>query len=219
MKTPKIHIYFIPGLAASSKIFEFLNFSEDKFELHYLEWILPLSRDESIQEYAKRMSELIIEKNVVLVGVSFGGIMVQEISKHVGVKKIILISSIKCNAEFPQRLKFIQKTKAYLLFPAKSISTLETLSELAFGEFAKKRIDLYKKYLSVRDEKYLAWAIKHVLSWKQETPLKNTVHIHGSEDHIFPIKHINNCIPVKNGTHIMVLNKANTISKIVSELF
>jgi len=219
MKTSKTHIYLVPGLAASSKIFEYLNLSEDKFELHYLEWLLPLSRDESIQEYAKRMSEFITEKNPVLVGVSFGGIMVQEISKHVSANKIILISSIKCNAEFPQRLKLIEKTKAYLLFPAKSIATIETLSELAFGEFAKKRIDMYKKYLSVRDEKYLAWAIKHVLSWKQQIPLKNTVHIHGSEDHIFPIKHINNCIPVKNGTHIMVLSKAYTISKIISELF
>jgi len=219
MESKKIHIYFVPGLAASCKIFEYLKLSEDKFQLHYLEWLLPVSKDETIKEYARRMSELITEKNPVLVGVSFGGIMVQEISKHVSVQKIILISSIKCDDEFPQRLKLIQKTKAYLLFPAKSISNIETLSAFAFGDFAKKRIELYKKYLSVRDEKYLAWAIKHVLSWKQQVPLENTVHIHGTEDHVFPIKHISNCIPIKNGAHIMVLNKANTISKIISDFF
>ena len=35
------------------------------------------------------------------------------------------------------------------------------------------------------------------------------------KDEIFPIKNIKNSIIVKNGTHIMILNKAKTISKIL----
>ena len=80
---------------------------------------------------------------------------------------------------------------------------------------AKKRVKLYKEYLSVRDANYLNWAIYNVLNWKQEKNLENVVHIQGDDDHIFPIKHIKNCIPIENGTHIMILNKAKSISKII----
>lgn len=215
MDHKKTSIYFVPGLAASPKIFEYLQLPKDKFEFHYLEWLLPLSDSEKIEDYAKRMAELVTEKNPVLIGVSFGGIMVQEMSKHLNVQKIILISSVKNKNELPKRLKVIQKTWAYKLFPSKSINNLEDLTMYAFGDFAKKRVKVYKEYLSVRDELYLDWAIYNVLHWEQEETLNNIVHIQGVDDHIFPIKHIKNCIPIEKGTHIMILNKAKTISKII----
>ena len=219
MKTDRIHIYFMPGLAASSKIFEHIKLPEDKFECHYLEWLFPLSVKESIENYAKRMAEFVVEENPVLVGVSFGGIVVQEMSKHLKTRKVIIISSVKSNTEFSKRLKVLQQTKAYKLFPARVISNLEYFSMMAFGEFTKKRLSLYKKYLSVRNPNYLTWAIYHVLNWQQTTPQQNIIHIHGKEDHIFPIKNIKNCIPIEKGTHIMILTKAKSISKIISDIF
>ncbi|WP_372793200.1 alpha/beta hydrolase [Lutibacter sp.] len=215
MENSKTHIYFIPGLAASSKIFEYLEFPEDKFELHFIEWLMPLSKKESLCDYTKRMAHLITEKNPVLVGVSYGGIIVQEMSKHLLPKKVIIISSIKSNKELPKRLRIIQKTKIYKLFPTYAITNIEGFFKYTFGDFAKKRVKLYKEYLSVRDADYLTWAIYNVLHWKQKKPLDNIVHIHGDNDHIFPIKYIKNCIVIKKGTHIMVLNKAKTISKII----
>ena len=216
MTSTKIHIYFVPGLAASPKIFEYLQLPETKFELHYLEWLLPLSEKETIENYAKRMADLVVEENPVLVGVSFGGIMAQEMSKHLNTKKVIIISSVKSKNELPKRFKVIQKTKAYKLFPTKAITNLEDFSMYAFGDFAKKRINLYKEYLSVRDTKYLTWAIYNVLHWQQEKPSENILHIHGVDDGIFPFKHIKDCVPIEKGTHIMILHKAKTISKIIS---
>ncbi len=217
MSSKKIHIYFIPGLGASSKIYEFIKLPENKFECHYLEWLLPLSNKESLQNYAQRMANLVTHEDVILVGVSFGGIMAQEMSKFLSVKKIILISSIKNSDEFPKRLKFLQKTKAYKLFPLKILNNLETFSEYAFGDYATKRIELYKKYLSVRDTNYLHWALYSVLNWNPTTKNENLLHIHGTKDEIFPIKNIKNCIPVKNGTHAMIIYKAKIVSKIILE--
>ncbi|MFD1292711.1 alpha/beta hydrolase [Lutibacter holmesii] len=217
METQKTHIYLMPGLAASPKIFEYLKLPTAKFEIHYLEWILPTSVQETLQDYAQRMAAFVTEENPVLVGVSFGGILVQEMSHFLNVKKIILISTIKSSNELPNRLKIIQKTQLYKLFPSKSVSKFEEYAKYAFGDFAKKRVKLYKEYLSVRDELYLNWSIENVLKWNQKEPLKNCVHIHGTDDHIFPIKHIKNCILVKNGTHEMIIFKAKTISKLISE--
>lgn len=214
----KTHIYFVPGLAASSKIFEYLKLPKETFELHFLEWLMPLSENEKIEDYAKRMAQLVREENPVLIGVSFGGIMVQEMSKYLNAKKIILISSVKNRNELPKRLKVIQKTWVYKLFPSKSINNIEDFSKYAFGDFAKKRVKLYKEYLSVRNSNYLNWAIYNVLHWKQKKTLKNIIHIHGTEDHVFPIKHIKNCITIDKGTHVMILNKANTISKIITQV-
>ncbi|MBE0422692.1 MAG: alpha/beta hydrolase [Lutibacter sp.] len=215
MENQKTHIYFVPGLAASPEIFEFLQFPDNKFELHFLEWLLPLSAHEPIEAYAKRMSDLVIEENPVLIGVSFGGIMVQEMGKHLQPKKIIIISSIKSRDELSKALKFIQKSKIYTLFPSKIIENIEMFSFLAFGNTSKTRLKLYKKYFSMRDRTYLKWSIYNVLHWKQTKPIENILHIHGTADAIFSFKYINDCIPVEKGTHIMIINRAKTISKII----
>ncbi len=213
----KIHVYFVPGLAANSKIFEFINATKDSFEFHFLEWILPLSVDEPIESYARRMCEMIKHENPVLVGVSFGGVMVQEMSKVIQTKKVIIISSIKSRKELPLRLKLAQKTKAYKLFPARVIEHFEEYEHFFIGNYLQKRAELYKKYMSVRDANYLQWAIHNVLNWKQEFDLKYVIHIHGNKDEIFPHKHITRYIEVEGGTHIMILNKARVISQLLEE--
>ena len=214
----KIPVYFVPGLAASIDIFEFIELPEDTFEIHYLDWLVPESQSETLSDYAKRMCARIKHKNPVLVGVSFGGIIVQEMSKIIETKKTILISSVKTKNELPKRLRIAKATKAYKLFPTKAILSLENFAKYAFGDFAKKRVELYRKYLSMRDETYLPWAVYNVLHWQQDTLLPNVVHIHGNADGVFPIKHIKNCIVIEGGTHVMILNKAKQISKILMEV-
>jgi len=71
----RIHIYFMPGLAASSNIFEYIKLPQESFECHYLEWSVPDSFDESLVSYAKKYASQIQHNEVVLVGVSFGGIL------------------------------------------------------------------------------------------------------------------------------------------------
>ncbi|HBK71949.1 MAG TPA: alpha/beta hydrolase [Flavobacteriaceae bacterium] len=212
------HLYFVPGLAASSKIFEYLNLPKEQFEIHYLEWLVPESKNESIEHYAKRMCKSITHDNPILIGVSFGGVVVQEMSKLIQTKKIIIISSVKSNQELPKRMKLAKTTKAYKIFPTKAVSNLENLEKYAFGETIKKRVDLYKKYLSMRDNDYLPWAIHNLLNWQQEKPMPNIIHIHGNNDGVFPIKHVKNCRAIEGGTHIMILNKAKRISKLLIEV-
>ncbi|WP_440881668.1 alpha/beta hydrolase [Tenacibaculum sp. C7A-26P2] len=213
-KTP---IYFVPGLAASSKIFQYISLPKEHFQLFFIEWILPHSIDESIQDYAKRMSKEIKHKNAILVGVSFGGVMAQEISKHVSLGKLIIISSIKNNNELPKKLQLARKTKAYKLFPSNIISNIEKYERYFFSDILKKRMALYKTYLCVRDKIYLQWAIFNLLHWKQNETLPGILHIHGDHDEIFPIKNIQKAKIIKNGTHIMILDKAKSISNILQK--
>ena len=106
----KTHVYFVPGLAASIEIFENIKLPKEQFKMHYLEWILPLHH-ETIENYAKRMCKGITHENCVLIGVSFGGIMVQEMSEIIKTQKVIIISSVKSNQELPIHMKLAKATK------------------------------------------------------------------------------------------------------------
>lgn len=202
----KIPVYFMPGLAASPAIFERIQLDESVFETCMLEWEIPL-RKESLSDYALRISKNIKHENPVLIGVSFGGILVQEISKHIKARKIIIISSVRSNGEFPRRMKIGKTTKAYRLIPMKLLLNIESLAKYSFGEKINKRIKLYEKFLAVRDLNYLQWAVESVILWDRNQIDQNVIHIHGDQDDVFPIKYINSCIVVKGGTHIMILNK------------
>ena len=163
-----------------------------------------------------RMCEDINEKEpVVLVGVSFGGIMVQEMSKFIETKKLIIISSVKNNKELPKRFKIADFTNLYKLFPTKLVSNFENYSRFFLGKSLKKRAKLYEKYLAVRNPKYLEWSIYNVIKWNQKKSIKDIVHIHGNKDYVFPLKNIKNSIEIEGGTHVMIITKAKKISEII----
>lgn len=203
----KIPVYFMPGLAASPAIFENIKLDENEFEVVLLEWKIPF-KGESLQDYAKRIADDITRANPVIIGVSFGGILVQEISKIISVRKTIIISSVKSSKEFPTTFKLAKLTYIYKIFPTTILQNIESyIPDSINNKYLKGRKGLYKKYLSVRDKLYLEWSIEQVVLWDRVEPDPDVIHIHGSKDEVFPIKYIPNCIVVEGGKHIMVINR------------
>lgn len=197
----------MPGLAASPAIFERIQLLETVFEMHLLEWVLP-KKDETLVQYAQRMAKKVKHDQAILVGVSFGGIVVQEMKQYLTTRKVIIISSVKSNLEMPMSMKIARSTKAYKLIPTQLFENIEMLAKFTFGSAViKQRLKLYEKYLSMRDKKYLDWAIENVLNWERTVVDPEIIHIHGDADEVFPIKNIGPCIKVKGGTHIMILTK------------
>lgn len=196
----------MPGLAASAAIFERIVLPADIFETVLLEWEIPLKK-ETLPEYAKRIAQKIQHPNPVLIGVSFGGILVQEMTRFIEARKVIIISSVKTNVEFPRRMKVAKTTKAYKLIPTNLVANVESLSKFSFGYKIEQRLKLYEKFLRVRDKRYLDWALEQVILWERTIADEKVVHIHGDDDDVFPIKNIQNCIVVKGGTHAMILGK------------
>lgn len=202
----KIPVYFMPGLAATPTIFEYINLPPETFEVHLLEWVLPVG-NESLKSYAKRMAEKVNDDNAVLIGVSFGGVLVQEMKQFLNPKKVIIISSVRSNLELPNRMKIAKSTKAYKLLPTGLMQDVELLTKYAFGDMLKKKLKLYEKYLHMRNKSYLDWAIEQMICWKRIKIDPEIIHIHGDADEVFPAKNIKQFINVKGGTHTMILNK------------
>lgn len=202
-----IHVYCMPGMAASPAIFEYIKLPKETFELHFLEWSIP-EKGISFVDYAKNMCSKIQHENVVLLGVSLGGLLVQEMSKYIEVRKVVIVSSVKTRYELPKRMIFARYTSVHKLLPTGLVNNVELLAKYAFGESVTKRLSLYEKYLSVRDKSYIDWSIHELVNWKQEVPCEKLVHIHGEKDPVFPIENCGNCIHVPNGTHTMIIHRA-----------
>ncbi|MBU2946010.1 alpha/beta fold hydrolase [Zobellia uliginosa] len=207
MSDSKIHVYFMPGMAASPSIFQHIALPEHKFEQHFLEWFVP-EKNMSLTSYAKKMNQNIHHEQAVLVGVSFGGMLVQEMARFKAFKKVVVISSVKDAAELPKRMIFAKYTKIHKLLPTGLVNNMELLAKYAFGETVNKRLSLYEEYLSIRDKYYIDWSIDQIVNWKQIEPIHGLVHIHGEKDVVFPIDKIKDCITVKNGTHTMIIHRA-----------
>jgi pimeloyl-ACP methyl ester carboxylesterase len=198
----------MPGMAASPRIFEFINLSEF-FEVVCLSWIIP-EDEESIADYAKRMCLRIQHKDPILLGVSFGGILVQEMAKHISCDKVVVVSSVKSFKELPLSMILSKKTNAHKLLPTQWVKNLESLAFFVFGSSIERKVGLYQKYLSERDPKYLKWAIHTLVNWEQEVFDPEVIHIHGEKDTMFPF---NNIIKtpylhsLPDGKHDMILAK------------
>ena len=213
----KTHCYFVPGLAASIEIFKNIRLPEDQFEIHILEWLIP-EKDESISAYVQRMAAHVKHPNPVLLGVSFGGVVAQEMSAFLNLKKLIIVSSVKTRNELPKRLKAIRKTGIYKLVPTGWALSVKDLTKFAIGPRSRKRLKLYQEYLWMRDKVYLDWAIKQMVCWDREKPLTDIIHIHGDADIVFPIKNIEATHVIPQGTHIMILNKGSKVSKLLENI-
>lgn len=207
MVDKKIHVYFMPGMAANPSIFRHIKLPEDQFEQHLLTWFVP-DKNMTFSEYAKKMAKNIQHENPILVGVSFGGMLVQEMARHVAAMKVVVVSSVKHESELPKRMLFAKYTKIHKLLPTGLVNNVELLAKYAFGETVTKRLELYEEYLSIRDKAYIDWSIDQIVNWKQSYCPDCLIHIHGEKDNVFPIGNIENCISVPNGTHTMIIHRA-----------
>lgn len=218
----KTHIYFVPGLAAGKEIFENISLPVRRYEIHIIEWKIP-HKNEPITEYAKRMAAEVREPNSVLIGVSFGGVMVQEMSEFLELKKLIIISSVKSKSELPSKMRIFKTIPAYRLIPPSFLENSKNLVKYGLGIKSKAKLETYQKYLSVKNTQYLKWAIQQMVGWNRSEEIENIVHIHGDKDPVFPIRKIENCIIIPGGTHIMLIVKFKWLNenlpKIIEDSF
>lgn len=210
---PKIYIF--SGLGVDQRVFDKINF--DGLNVEFIDWILPL-KSETIENYAKRISQKIIEKDVVLIGLSFGGMMAVEVAKIIPVRKVILIASAKTKFELPLLYRIAGKLRLHKLIPSAVFKWSNLLSRWIFGIQTKEEKVLFKNILKDTDSRFLRWAINEIVSWKNLEFPANCIHIHGTKDRILPARNCKVDYLIQNGGHFMTVNKAKEIEKIVKEI-
>lgn len=209
------HIYIISGFGADERVFSKLDFGDN--DVHFIQWKIP-EKNETIASYAYRMSREIVHPNPILIGLSFGGMMAIEIAKLMPVEKVILISSIRNRYELPFFMKLTSRLRLNKIIPMRPYKILEPIENYNLGVETKEEKKLVKEYRQNIDRRYTDFAINEIVNWKNEWSPENTIHIHGTNDHIFTIKYIKNPdYIIRGGGHLLTMNNADEVNEILKK--
>lgn len=207
-------VYFISGLGADERSFKFLRLPGINPQFVY--WEKP-GKNEPLREYCRRLAlQIDVTKKVIIVGLSFGGIVAQELSKIIQVDKLIIISSVKSEREFSFQLKLVRFFRAHKIVPSRFLKWSNLLTDnYYFSVESPEESKLLKQIIKDTDRHFMKWAIGEIMKWSNPVPFNGMVHIHGCRDRIFPVGNIKNFHPVQNAGHFMIVNRAEEISQIL----
>ncbi len=210
----EIPVYFISGMCYNCSVFDKIRLPEG-FTKKYIEWHIP-TPGELLEEYTCKMAENIdTSQPFVLVGYSFGAVIIQEMSKLLSPQKSIIISSFKNESEIPTLFRAVRMSNLTEYVPKRVYSSTEFITE-TFNRLVYHMPNTgLAQYMTVTDPVYIKWAIKQITEWIPGPTTRHLYHIHGTADQIFPFENIHNAFPVEGGNHLMVLNKADTVSIIL----
>jgi len=199
-------VYLISGLGLQTAVFSRLDFGP--WKPHSIHWVEP-EKGETLETYARRLTFQLSGNHIVLVGLSFGGIVAIELARLVPIEKVILISSISCSAEKPLWMRI------YRLFSFGFYQRTIGVWGPLFGVRGKAQQRLFLRMFGHMSDFYVRWAIAQVIHWRRGAPEVPYLHLQGDKDRIFPIRNIRQPIVIPGGDHGMVLGKASALSKIL----
>ena len=207
------HIYLFSGLGADERVFQKLDFSS--LQITFIEWIEPL-KNESIENYVKRIIPQIKHPNPILIGLSFGGMIAVEVAKQIPTKKVILIASAKNKKEIPFYFRWLGWIRIDSIIPISLLKKSNFLSNWFFGIESVTDKLLLKQILLDTNPIFLKWAIAKIIRWKNEVAIKNLIHVHGTADRLLPIYFVQYDQKIIGGGHFMTLNKSEEINRILA---
>ena len=216
-------IYFIPGLACDQALFKPLIdhlhdfFSSNDVEYFVLEHLQPLHLNESIPDYSKRLASTLQAENAIVIGVSLGGIIGVELSRHLPIQKLITISSVDNYQQMPISIRLLRYVPLHRLMPTFLSKWLITHAARWFNIIQPSYQNIWKEMVRRTSTAHLSWGRHQVIHWRGEKANCPTQRIIGDKDHIFS----NICdadIVIKNGNHAMVLNQSKIIAENIIEV-
>lgn len=216
-KRPPVNIYFISGMCYNCKVFDSLTLPKG-YVRHYIEWYIPRT-GESLSEYAHTMAAQIdTSRPFVLVGYSFGAVIMQEMTRFLHPVKCIVISSFKNRNEIPRLFEVVRKTRLAEYLPDKLFQATEFVTSAFNRFFFHSSNEEVAEYMTHTDPAYMKWAVDQITRWIPDNRYDPLYHIHGTADQIFPYNQIEDAIPVEDGDHLMVVKKAAVISSLLGSV-
>lgn len=198
-------IILLPGIGLDERLYAAQTIAISSVTVP--DWLKP-TYFESLPHYAKRMAEIVDPKGPCYVGgVSLGGMIALEMSRHLDCRGVFLISSIRSRDELPYWARFLAPwawvlpPRADLIASAAGTSILWTV-----GRFLPARWRLFCIHLSKTRATILPWACRAAVKWKPTEPYAAPVyHLHGDHDPIFPHHYTQVTQLVPRGGHLLPL--------------
>ena len=212
----KTTIYCFPGQGSDERIFDSL-VKDSNYVLKIITYSAP-DENMDMKEFAKELSKQIdTTKEFVLFGVSLGGMICVELSEFLKPQKTIIIASVKNRKEFPKRYSFQKYLPIYKLVPGSLLLLGAKICQPIVEPDRNKSKAVFKSMLSRKDANYMKRTVSLVMNWERTSNTKSIYQIHGDNDHTLPLKNIKNpMFIVENGSHMMTLTNAKSVSCILN---
>lgn len=200
-------------MAADERVFKYVRLPQG-YEIVHLTWILPLP-GESLPSYALRMAERIdTSEPFVLVGLSFGGMLVTEIAKHFKPVKTILISSIPLSTHLPGYFRVAAALRLHKVIPIGVVKTSARLKRFITREKPEDKKLLWE-IIKSSDPAFIRWSMEAVLNWKNEEMPQSVLHIHGTSDEVLPARYTKPTHMIPKAGHLMVMTMPDEVNRIL----
>jgi pimeloyl-ACP methyl ester carboxylesterase len=210
------NLYCIAGLGADKNVFQYLDLSF--IQPVFVDW-LPPNENETLQHYALRIKEKYIhDAEPLIFGLSLGGMIAVEIAKSNPSAKAIIISSAKTKNEIPFYWKAFKYLPVYKVLPEWLLKQNMAIRSYFLGAKKQAAKNYVKHVTEHGDLKFYRWAVGGILTWQNKTVPSNIIHIHGTNDKLLPHKLLKADILINSGGHLMIMENAEEISKLIKEL-
>ncbi|WP_190277370.1 alpha/beta hydrolase [Taibaiella lutea] len=184
------------------------------YNLVFIEWIASL-KDESLSDYAKRLLPQIKDERPVLIGLSFGGMVALELSKLIKPAALILISSARNKDDLHTSFPWLMKFNVLKLLPEFLLKRSNFILEYLMGINRNEDRKILAEIIADTNASFLIWALSAMSKWENQALPEHLIEIHGTADRLIPFRRTKYMKAIEGGGHLMILNKAGTIQKII----
>lgn len=211
MKKPGCYIF--SGLGADERVFDKIDFGT--FSPVFIPWE-PVDPEESFESYVRQLCIHVKAENPILIGISFGGIVAQEMSTLFENCPVLILSSVRTRSELPLLMRFFGKSGLHKLIPIKQVLKNTSINHWFFGTKTASEKKLLDQILADSDPVFTKWAIRQITNWTRTEPVPAKVlHIHGDNDHIFKIGNVHPDYIIPGGTHFMTVSQHKEVSQAI----
>ena len=211
------NLYLFPGIGADERLFKLLRI--ENCNTVPVQWEIP-HKYESLPSFAARLLKQVDQtRPFSLIGISFGGMVASEIAKISEPEHVVLISSAKSGKELPWYFPVGRSIPIHRWVPAGWMVKFSLLLKYTAVGVRKEDKRFLAGMLREIPAMFIHRAVDCVVNWRAEEYDPKIVHIHGEYDGVIPYRNIENCITIKNGTHFIVLDRADEVNGHLAEVF
>ena len=207
-------IYAIPGLGTTEKLY--MNTQIKGVEIIVLKWPV-VDKNDTMQSYAKKfIPQINTTISFCLLGVSFGGMLCVELVKMISPQKTFLVSSCKTLKELPWFIKMLKYIPLFKIMNESFFRNMAFQSRFIIG-FPREYNAEFIEMLSGMQENYFKYCTDMIINWNRKEIPNNIIHIHGNKDKLLEYKNVKSDYTINNGSHAMIVFKAEEINKIIEK--
>lgn len=209
-------IHLIPGLGTDHRIFDRILLDLPGRYAH--DWP-SMPEGSSLRGLAKILSQKVDSSRPhVLVGMSMGGMVVQEMAAFTKPSAVVIISSWKGPQEMPLPIRALRGTHPERILTKAILERMMPLIRWQMGVEGSDALELLDSFALSSSIEELKIQVAAILDWEgPKQPVPGLIHIHGDHDRLMPMGSISDAQVVKGGTHFMVYQKAAEVERILRQ--